>query len=151
MLKAIFRSACAAFLVGLVGFATSPARAEVFFTARQLLAEHFQKSQRVSFVQVRPTAEQTQRIEQRLGRRLAKREYTFYVATSGGKVDGYALFDDERGQHEPISFATFFDAEGKVARVEIVAYREPYGDGIRAERFRKQFVGKHAGAGFAAD
>ena len=43
------------------------------------------------------------------------------------------------------------DPEAKVTRVEIVAYREPYGDGIRAERFRRQFVGKGARAGFAPD
>ena len=42
-------------------------------------------------------------------------------------------------------FATFFDCDGRVTRVEVVAYREPYGDGIRSQRFRKQFVGEPLG------
>ena len=151
MLKRMFRAACPVLAVALLSWPAQLALAEVFFTTRDLLSDQFRRSERVSFMQVKPTAEQAQRIEQRLGRRLPKREYTFYVATSGGKVDGYALFDEEKGQHEPISFATFFDAEAKVTRVEIVAYREPYGDGIRAERFRRQFVGKGARAGFAPD
>jgi Na+-translocating ferredoxin:NAD+ oxidoreductase RnfG subunit len=45
-------------------------------------------------------------------------------------------------------FATFFDGEGRVTRVEVVAYRERYGDGIRSQRFREQFVGKQATSGF---
>lgn len=140
-------------MIVLAGLGALPggASAEVFFTTRALLSDQFKRSERVTFVEVRPTHEQLQRIEQALGRKLPKAAYTFYVATTGGKVDGYALFDEERGQHEPISFATFFDAEGRVARVEVVAYREPYGDGIREERFRRQFVGKSGSAGFAPD
>src|SRR5688572_2510657 len=138
MLKGIFNSAPGALVLAISLCFPVRAGAEVFFTVRDLLAEQFKTSQRVSFVHARPTAEQQRRIENRLGRALPKREYTFYVATSGGRVDGYALFDEERGQHEPISFAAFFDAEGRVTRVEVVAYREPYGDGIRAQRFRKQ-------------
>jgi hypothetical protein len=42
----------------------------------------------------------------------------------------------------------FFDCDGRVTRVEVVAYREPYGEGIRSKRFRKQFVGKEAASGF---
>jgi Na+-translocating ferredoxin:NAD+ oxidoreductase RnfG subunit len=133
-----------------------PARAgaEVFHTVRGLLADQFKSSERVSFVKVRPNAAQQRRIQSQLGRALPAQEYTFYVAQSAGRVDGYALFDEERGQHEPISFATFFDAAGKVSkvtRVEVVAYREPYGDGIRAQRFRALFVGRHARSGFAPD
>jgi Na+-translocating ferredoxin:NAD+ oxidoreductase RnfG subunit len=126
----------------------TPVQAEVFFSVRDLLGAQFEHSERVTFVNVHPTAEQRRDIEQRLGRALAKPEYTFYVATTAGRIDGYALFDEERGQHEPITFATFFDAAGHVTRVEVVAYREPYGDAIRGQRFRKQFVGRDAHSGF---
>lgn len=152
MLKAVFRVACSGLIVlAWLGATPGAANAEVFFTARTLLSEQFKHSERVTFVEVRPSTEQLQRIEQALGRKLPKPAYTFYVASSAGKVDGYALFDEERGQHEPISFATFFDAEGHVTRVEIVAYREPYGDGIREERFRRQFLGKSGRTGFTPD
>jgi Na+-translocating ferredoxin:NAD+ oxidoreductase RnfG subunit len=88
------------------------------------------------------------RLEARLGRALPKGEYTLFVAKSGDRVDGYALFDEQVGQHEPISFATFFDPAGAITRIEVVAYREPYGDGIRAERFRKQFLGRNVRSRF---
>ena len=118
------------------------AYAKDFWTKQALLAEHFHGSERVTYVRVRLDTQQRQRVQARLGRTLPKDEYTFFVATSHGHTDGYALFDEQLGQHEPISFATFFDPEGRIQRVEVVAYREPFGDAIRAERFRKQFVGR---------
>lgn len=128
---------------------SSMARAEVFYTVRDLLAEQFKGSGSVSFVKLRLAEGPRKQIEARLGYRLAKSEYVLYVARSGTHVDGFALFDEERGQHELISIATFFNPTGAVTRVEIVAYREPFGDGVRAERFRRQFVGRSAGSGFA--
>jgi Na+-translocating ferredoxin:NAD+ oxidoreductase RnfG subunit len=154
MLKTIIRKAtarCGVLALLLLLGPASRASAEVFFGVRELLADQFKSSQRVRYQQVRPSAEQQQRIERKLARPLAKHEYTFYVASTGGRVDGYALFDEERGQHELISFATFFDSDGRVTRVEVVAYREPDGDGVRADRFRRQFVGKSAQSGFAPD
>ena len=118
---------------------------------RALLTEQFRASDRVTYVRVAPHGAERTRIEQRLGRPLPRGEYTFYVASTGGRVDGYALFDDERGQHELISFGTFFDAHGRITRVEVMAYREPYGDGIRSERFRHQFVGRTSQSGFRPD
>jgi len=136
MLNSIFKSGrLFALALGLLTIAAvsapDTARAHEYFTVRQLLAEQFKSSQRVSYVRVHPNGQQRARIERRLGRSLAKNDYTVYVAQSGERIDGYALFDDELGQHEPISFATFFDAQGKVTRVEVVAYREAYGDGVR--------------------
>jgi Na+-translocating ferredoxin:NAD+ oxidoreductase RnfG subunit len=151
MLKGVLLVSAGALLLAISLCVPAPAHAEVFHTVRGLLAEQFKTSERVSFVKVRPNGAQQRRIASRLGRALPKPEYTFYVASSAGHVDGYALFDEELGQHEPISFATFFDAAGRVTRVEIVAYREPYGDGIRAQRFRAQFVGRGADSGFAQD
>ena len=128
--------------------ASRPAHAEVYYTVRDLLAEQFKASARVSFVKAHPSAAQRKLIEQRLGHALAKPDYVIYVAKTGEQVDGYALFDEERGQHELISFATFFNRDGAVTRVEVVAYREPFGDGVRAERFRRQFVGRLADSGY---
>jgi Na+-translocating ferredoxin:NAD+ oxidoreductase RnfG subunit len=141
----IWACACAALLhVSIPGLA----RAVEFTTPQALLSQRFRSSERVSFIKVRPDAAQRRALENRLGRSLPKPEYTFFVATSHGRTDGYALFDDQLGQHEPISFATFFDAQGQITSVEVVAYREPFGDGIRAERFRKQFVGRTAQSQF---
>ena len=122
--------------------------AQVYYSVRGLLAEQFQKSEVVDFRRIHISTEHRGKVERRLGHKLEKDEYIFYVAHSADQVDGYALFDREIGQHEYIDFATFFDGEGRVTRVEVVAYREPYGDGIRSKRFRKQFIGKEAASGF---
>lgn len=125
-----------------------PAHAIDYTTPQKLLSEQFRSSERVAYRKVQFDATQRAAIEKRLGRPLPKPEYTFFVATTHGQTDGYALFDEQIGQHEPISFATFFDPRGQITRVEIVAYREPYGDGVRTERFRKQFVGRNAKSQF---
>lgn len=133
----------------LVDFSLPSRTSAVEYTTPQaLLSQRFRSSERVTFTKVRPDAAQRSALQARLGRALAKPEYTFFVATSRGQPDGYALFDDEIGQHEPISFATFFDAKGQITAVEVVAYREPFGDGVRAERFRKQFLGRTARSQF---
>ncbi|MBT8469297.1 MAG: FMN-binding protein, partial [Myxococcales bacterium] len=122
--------------------------AQVYYSVRGLLAEQFRQSELVDFQRIQLSDKDRELLGRRLGQKLEKGEYIFYVAHSGDQVDGYALFDREIGQHEYIDFATFFDGEGRVTRVEVVAYREPYGEGIRSKRFRKQFVGKEAASGF---
>ena len=141
--KSIFiRVSCVLVVLCWTSLPLPSARAVELTSPQALLSEQFRGSQRVTYMKVKPDATQRAQLEARLGRPLPKPEYTFFVATSHGQPDGYALFDDQLGQHELISFATFFDADGTITRVEVVAYREPFGDGIRAERFRKQFVGR---------
>ena len=149
--KSIFIWVCAGLSCAAAsGLQPAPATAVDYSTPQALLSEQFRGSERVTYVKIKPDAAQRAQLEARLGRPLPKPEYTFFVAQSHGQPDGFALFDEQIGQHEPISFATFFDTEGRITRVEVVAYREPYGDGIRAERFRKQFVGKSAQSQFRA-
>ncbi len=155
MLKTIFnfitRPARRAALPALLGAAillggARPAAAEpqVFFTHRSLLASFFPGSERVTFRKLDLDGEQRSRIAKRLGAALRKASYTVFVATTGTHVDGYALIDDEPGQHEPITFGVRLSPTGVVERQEILVYREPRGDEVRAERFRRQFVGKSA-------
>lgn len=136
-------------LVGLVGpvglFAPAPARAQtVYWTPRDLLAEFFPSSEKVTYRQydLPPGSPERAAIEQRLGAPLARSRYTIYVASTGPRVDGYALFDDEPGQHLPISFAVKLSPSGLCERHEVVAYREARGDEVKDTRFRAQFVGK---------
>ncbi|MCB9655134.1 MAG: FMN-binding protein [Deltaproteobacteria bacterium] len=117
-------------------------------TVRGLLESHFRSSKHVGYVKLDLTPEEIRTTETSLQRKLPKHRYTIYVARTGDRMDGFAVFDDEKGQHEPITMAIFFDAEGRVADVEIVAYREPYGDGVRDARFRAQFEGLGATSDF---
>ncbi len=144
-MKCVFNKPAALFVLTLVSASTAASgHARVYYSVRGLLAEQFQKSDRVDYKRVRLSDEQRNQIQARLGTKIEKDEYIIYVAHSAAEIDGYALFDREIGQHEYIDLATFFDSEGRVTRVEVVAYREPYGAGIRSERFRRQFVGKVA-------
>jgi hypothetical protein len=123
--------------------AAAPARADrVFWTPRDLLADAFRSSATVGYRVFDLTPEQRARVEARLGYRLPRARYTIFVAQSGEHVDGYALIDDEPGEHMPITFAVKISPDGVVERQEIVAYREARGDEVRDERFKRQFVGK---------
>jgi hypothetical protein len=122
-----------------------------FYSTRAVLAEFFPKSERVTyrtFALSSLAPAQRARLAQRLGYAPARDKYTIFVATSQGKqgeqIDGYAVIDDEKGLHQPITFATRLSPRGIVERVEIMVYREPRGDEVRDARFKKQFEGKSA-------
>jgi electron transport complex protein RnfG len=144
-MKVVFKSIGLAIIFLLIPVA---AQSKVFHSVKQLLGTHFRSSERVTFLRVTPDKGARAAIAKRLGQTLPGKTYSFYVAKTKDRIDGYALFDSEIGQHEPIDFATFFDRQGKITRVEVVAYREAYGDGIRSEQFRRQFVGRSGRSGF---
>jgi hypothetical protein len=143
-MKIVFNFKTAALLAALF-CAPAVARADgVFFSTRDLLTDFFRSSQAVGYRKITVGEAERARLVRRLGYAPAKSSYTFYVATTGSHVDGYALIDEENGEHQPITFAVKLSPAGVVERQEIVAYREPRGDEVRDERFRKQFVGKSA-------
>lgn len=114
------------------------ARAQgAYWTTKTVLKDFFKDAERVTFVEVSGAD-----VTRATGEPAARDKYVVFVATTGGRIDGYAVIDDEKGQHQPITFAVKLDAEGRVTRTEIMVYREGYGDEIRESRFRKQYVGK---------
>jgi len=118
-----------------------------FYSTRAVLAEFFPKSERVTyrtFALAALTPALRARLTQRLGYAPARDKYTVFVATTQGKIDGYAVIDDEKGLHQPITFATRLSPRGIVERMEIMVYREPRGDEVRDALFKKQFEGKSA-------
>jgi len=151
-MKIVFKITCAAFLAATLLTAPPSARADgaMYFSTRELLADFFRTSQSVTFKKVTLGGNELGRIQSRLGYTPARSTYTFYVAQTKGQVDGFALIDDEKGQHLPITFAVKISPSGVVQRQEIVAYREARGDEVRDEGFRKQFIGKTADSAFSA-
>jgi hypothetical protein len=115
-----------------------------YFTTPQMLREFFPKSERVSFRKVKLGPAELAAVQSRLGYRPARPEYVIFVATTGERVDGYAIIDDEMGQHEQITFAVKLSPQGAVERQEVMVYRESYGEEITDSRFRRQFNGKTA-------
>ena len=119
----------------------SVARAEgVYWTTKSVLKDFFHSSERVTFVEV--NGDDVARLT---GERSGRSKYVVFVATTGERIDGYAIIDDEKGQHLPITFAVKVDADGRVARTEVMVYREGHGDEIREPRFQKQYRGKGPG------
>jgi Na+-translocating ferredoxin:NAD+ oxidoreductase RnfG subunit len=59
---------------------------------------------------------------------------------------GWFLLDQVVGKHELITYALALGADGAVKGVEILDYRESYGDEVRSPAWRAQFVGKRANA-----
>jgi hypothetical protein len=115
-----------------------------FFTTPQVLKEFFPKSQRVTYRKVKLGPAELAAVQGRLGYKPARPEYVIFVATTGEQVDGYAIIDDELGQHEQITFAVKLSPAGVVERHEVMVYRESYGEEITDSRFRRQFQGKTA-------
>lgn len=54
--------------------------------------------------------------------------------------------DDVIGKHEFITYAVGLSPDGSIRRVEILEYRENYGDEIRRETWTRQFAGRRHGA-----
>jgi Na+-translocating ferredoxin:NAD+ oxidoreductase RnfG subunit len=130
-------------LLALLG-AALPAHAAEYWTPTKLLGAFFKGSKKVGPKRVTLTDAEAAGIAKRLGTDPSriKRNWSVYVGEADGKRTGYAVLDAEIGLHEPIDFGVRFDERGAVSRVEIMAFREPYGDGVIAEQFRRQFVGK---------
>lgn len=124
-------------------FAATPAHADedVYFTTKSVLKSFFKTSKKVTYVKIDAKANRDE-LRRTLGYVPNKKTYAVFVAKTGEHIDGYALVDEEMGQHLPITFAVKFSPNGTVERTEVMVYREGYGDEIREERFRRQFVGK---------
>src|SRR3954468_10635951 len=120
-MKIVFNFKTAMILAALTVLAPRPARAEgVYFSTRDLLADFFRSSKDVTYKKVEVGSAERSRLLKRLGYAPARSSYTFYVATSAGKVDGYAIIDEENGEHLPITFAVKLSPDGVVERQEVV-------------------------------
>jgi Na+-translocating ferredoxin:NAD+ oxidoreductase RnfG subunit len=65
-----------------------------------------------------------------------------WKAQAGGSAVGYFYYDHVVGKHLLIDYTVAVDAEGKVKRVDILAYRESYGGEVHDASWLGQFAGK---------
>lgn len=68
--------------------------------------------------------------------------------TPGGD---FFIVDDVLGKHEYITYAVGITARGTVKQVEILEYRETYGDAVRRQEWLAQFAGKNSAAPLRLD
>lgn len=132
----------AVLLVGLL----APHRAEayVYYTREALIAAVFPPGTDVRPVEWTPDAAALARLKATLGYAPPTDGWDIVVGTQGGTVTGYLVFDAQRGQHDLIDIGTLVSPDGAVERVEVMVYREAYGDGVRAPGFLAQFTGRTA-------
>lgn len=90
------------------------------------------------------TAEQAHAIEQTSGSPVTNRKPTVWRVVAGDRLLGHLFVDQVYGKHELITYALGVTADGQVAGVEILDYRESHGDEVRQPRWRAQFLGKKA-------
>lgn len=122
---------------------------QVYWEATQLLSSFFPDADRVTYRQLELSTSETTLLENRLRAPVTRSSWTIFIATDeADQVMGYAVFDEELGEHMPISFAVQLDPTGQVVRQEVMVYREAYGEGVISERFRRQFVGRGQGDPF---
>lgn len=88
------------------------------------------------------TGDQVKAIEKSSGINVLTRDLRAWRASTGG----WFIVDQVVGKHEFIPFALALDRDGAVTGVEILEYRETYGDQIRQVAWRAQFLGKRPGA-----
>lgn len=130
-------------LIGLV-MSVSMALAQSYWTEPALLKDMFPASTSVAPETWTPDAAAVATLSARLGAPLPHPTWTIYVARTADHVDGYAVFDEQVGQHEPISFGVQISPEGVILRQEVLVYRERYGAEVVSARFRDQFKGRTA-------
>lgn len=124
----------------------APACAATYFTVEQAQAAMF-PGQAMTAVPVSLDAGQAKAIQQAAGTRVRDRSPKVWRAADGG----WFYLDQVIGKHEYITYAVALTADGAVAGIEILDYRETYGSEVRHPKWRAQFVGKRAGAPLALD
>ena len=108
----------------------------------QVMHDFFAGADSVDARVVDVTPELAAKLKGDLGYVPALPRYTVWVGKKAGAVLGYAIVDDEKGMHEPITFAVLVGTDGAVKQQQVLVYREPAGDGVTSSRFRSQFIGK---------
>ena len=79
------------------------------------------------------------------GTRVTAAKVTAFDAIAANGKLGTLFIDKVYGKHEFITYAVALDTTGAVRGVEVMDYRESYGDQIRLPKWRAQFTGKRYG------
>lgn len=123
-----------------------PLRAETFLSVEQAQALIF-PGKTLKPLPVRLTAAEGKAIERASKIRVRNLDLKTWRAADGA----WFIVDQVIGKHEFIDIAVGLDGKGAVAGIEILTYRESYGEQVRNPRWRAQFHGKEHGDRLALD
>lgn len=135
---------CAPVVVSAV--AGTLAHAVTYLSVEQAQAVMFHDAP-LTQVSVTLSKEQIRAVELASGVRVRQATVTAWRAADGG----WFLIDRVLGKHEFITYAVALDASGAVRQIEILDYRETYGDEVRNVKWLAQFRGKAQGASLKLD
>ena len=121
---------------GIVVAAEATAEARVYLTMEQAQQAIF-PGETCSEMPLALTDQQKAAVKQQTG--VTVRSAPRVWRTGRG---GFLVVDEVLGKHEFITYAVGINPDGTVKQIEIMDYRESYGDEIRNEVWRKQFIGK---------
>lgn len=119
------------------------AQAKVFVTVDEALKLAFpgcQVARRTAFL----TPEQVRRARELSGAEVPSALVNYHVATRAGQPAGTAYFDTHRVRTLPETLMIVVDSEGRVARIEVISFREPEDylpRGVWYEQFRGKALG----------
>lgn len=82
------------------------------------------------------------RVAERAGVPARNHLVTFHEARREGELLGRALLLKEKGKSLPFRFLVSIRPDGSVSQVLVLSYREPQGQEIRRDSFRRQYHGK---------
>ena len=116
---------------------TVPAHATVYMSVEQAQALMF-PGETLMAHPVTLTDDQVSRIEDASDTDVLSKNLKAWKTSSGG----WFIADQVVGKHEFIPIAVGIDAHGAVKDIEILEYRESYGDDVRNPKWRAQFTGK---------
>jgi Na+-translocating ferredoxin:NAD+ oxidoreductase RnfG subunit len=129
-------------ITGALAAAFAPA-AEIAYAVEYLSAE---AAQRVAFPDasafepVLIAADVKAAIAREAGRFVV--EPRVWRVHAGDRTIGWFIVDEVIGKVELITYGLALDATGAIKSLDVLAYRESHGDGIRLAAWRAQFTGK---------
>jgi hypothetical protein len=127
-------------LLALATLAAVSAAAKVFLTVDEAVRLAFpgcQVERRTAFL----TPEQVKRVRELAGEEVPSALVTAYRATRDGQSAGTAYFDTHVVRTLPETLMVVVDPQGRVARLEVIAFREPE-DYLPRGPWYRQFVGR---------
>ncbi|RKZ15680.1 hypothetical protein DRQ50_07175 [bacterium] len=119
-----------------------PEAVRVYFTADQALARIFDHADAVEESDWIPTDRQRTEIQRRLGFLVSEAAFPVWRATRGDRDLGWAVILEEKGRFKPITCMIHVKPDRTVGQVLVMVYRESRGDGVKRQRFLKQFRSK---------
>jgi hypothetical protein len=129
---------------GLTESPDGPEAVTVYYTPDEALAKVFAGADSVWSEIWRPADAEITALQQRLGWEVPAADLTVHRARRDDRDLGYAVITEERGRFKPITFIVHADDDLRVANVLVMVYRESRGDGVKRQRFLKQFRRKGA-------